>query len=243
MLSSLLTDEYRKQGFLFRINPLSKLLLSLFIFIYSLTINSAIFQLTLFMAILILLLTAGLYQPLIKIMPLSLLVGGSMLAISYYWGSGLENALIFALRILILFTVFIMFGATTDASTYLRALHTLKIPIHLSIGLLITFRFIPVLAAEMQKIALSFSLRKKNSRPSLKTMYRGFMVPFVFRLFTLSDDLALTLHVRGYGSTERPTMFKNEPFKKSDFLFIFSGCTLIVALHLIITGFYSAPGS
>jgi len=204
MLSSLITDEYKKQGFLFRINPLGKLFLSLFIFTYSLAVNSAIFQLTLFLVILNLLLVAGLYQPLLKILPLALLVGGSMFTISYYWGSGLENALIFALRLFILFTVFIMFGATTDTSTYLRSLHTLKIPAHLSIGLLITFRFIPVLAVEMQKIALSFSLRKKNSRPSLKTLYRGFMVPFVFRLFTLSDDLALTLHVRGYGSTDHP---------------------------------------
>ncbi len=234
MISSVLADENKNEGFLFRINPLSKLFLSFFIFVYALAVNSSIFQVALLLSIITLLLAAGLLRPLLRIMPLCLFVGSTMFILSFYMGGGVENALIFALRIFILFTVFIMFGGTTDTSTYLRSLHTLKIPVNLSIGLLIAFRFIPVLADEMQKIALSFSLRKKVARPSLKTLYRGYMVPFVFRLFTLSDELTLTLHVRGYGSVERPTMFKNEPFKKSDLLFALSGIALIVAIHITV---------
>lgn len=233
MLHFIINSGTGAQNFLCRINPLCKLLLSFTVFIYSLAVKSFYFQFSVVICVLALLLAAGLGRSVLRILPLCLTIGGTMFLVSFYWGSGLEEAAVFAMRIIILFSVFIMFGATTDTSTFLRSLHTLKIPPHLSMGLLIVFRFIPVLAEEMEKISLSFSLRKKRSRPSAGVWYRGIMVPFIFRLFTLADDLTLALHVRGYNSNPRPTMFKTVTFHKGDALFLALGLLLLPALYLL----------
>ncbi len=233
MLSSLLMDGHQAGGYLVQVHPLCKLLLSLLIFVYALAVNSFFALVVLFLAVLTVLITAGLARGVLKILPPCLLLGSVMFLLSYYLGSELENAAIFAIRIFILFHVFIMFGATTSTSAFLRSLHSLKLPPQLSMGLLIVFRFVPVLVSEMKTIALSFSLRKRGLRPTPGLVYRGIMVPFIYRLFTLADELTLALHVRGFGCAPRPTSYKPLVAGKKDLLFMTGGFFILGALHLV----------
>lgn len=222
----------QEEGFLHRLNPLSKLFLALFIFVYALAVNSPLFQIFLSAFILSFLMLCGLTAILVRILPPALLVGTIMFFLSYKLGSSISDSTVFAVRILIMFTVFVFFAATTDASTYLRSLQALKLPSSLCLALLIAFRFIPLLIEEMQKINLSFSLRKPEGRTAMRYYYRGIMVPFIFRLFTLADDLTLALYVRGYGCTDIPTIYRPVTWNIGDLFFLVAGIMFVLVLHL-----------
>ena len=222
----------QEEGFLHRLHPLSKLLLALFIFVYALAVNSPLFQTSLLAVILSFLIISRQLVILARALPPALIIGTIMFFISSSLGSTINDSSVFALRILIMFTVFIFFAATTDPSTYLRSLQALKLPSSLCLALLIAFRFIPLLIDEMQKINLSFSLRKSAGRTRTRNYYRGIMVPFIFRLFTLADDLTLALYVRGYGCIDKPTIFRPVSWKVRDLLFLTTGVIFVLTLHL-----------
>ncbi len=231
MLRSLLMTGSQATGFLSRIHPLSKLFLSLALFSYTLAVRSPYSLAAVYLTLLVFLGGSGLVRPALQMFLPSLLVGAGMFFVSFLLGGTLADASVFALRILIFFQAFIIFGATTSPASFLRSLHALKLPPPLCMGLLIVLRFIPVLAAEMKAIALSYSLRKKANRLSLPLFYRGIMVPFVYRLFTLADDLTLALHVRGFGNNPRPTSFRQVSLHGRDVLFLAAGLLALTALH------------
>jgi len=232
LFSFLLTEKRYAGGYLYKINPFCKLVFSLVILAYCLAIRSFLPLVTMLAFLLIMLLASKLVMAMLRIMLPATMIGASVFLISYLFKSSLEDAAIFAIRIFILFFSFLIFGATTEPSTFIRSLHSLKLPNQLILAMLIVFRFIPVLVEEMKMILLSFSLRKATARMSMGLFYRGIMVPFVFRLFTLADDLALALHVRGYGNRPRPTVFKPVAFSAKDGFFMAGSFIMVAGLHL-----------
>jgi len=193
-------NESKKEGFLEGINPLVKLLVSSVLFLLSLSTTRVIP-----LSVMLLLLTAflvlcGLGRSILRVLPPALFIGGGVLLVSYFMGARIELAVSSGLRILFLFITFLLFGATTRPITLMRSLNHLKIPPELGIGLLIVTRFLPVLYREMEKIIFSFNLRAGHRKKTLSLLYRGLIIPFIFRLFTLSDSITLALQMRAFES-------------------------------------------
>lgn len=223
--------QINKNSFLCHINPLSKLLVSLGIFIYCLTTNSLTPLLIFFPPFLIFLLVAGLGQSILKITPFAFLLGGSIILINLLLGGTLASGLVSAVRIFYFFLSFLLFGSTTDPATFIRALERLKVPPFLTLGMLISLRFIPVLQKEMEKISQSFFLRSQDKKKNWSLAYRGLMVPFVFRLFTVSDNMTLALQLRSFGSNSARSSYKTVKFAWQDCFFIFIFMFVMVGIR------------
>lgn len=193
-------SEPGKAGFLEEINPLVKLLVSTLLFILSLGTTRVVPLGILLLTLALFLTLCGLGRAILRVLPPGLFLGGGVMAVSYYSGCSLDLALSSGLRILFLFIAFLLFGATTRPITLVRALNQLKIPPALGLGLLVVARFLPVLSQEMEKIRLSFNLRAGHRKKSLSLLYRGIIIPFIFRLFTLSDHITLALQMRAFES-------------------------------------------
>ncbi|RJX28088.1 MAG: energy-coupling factor transporter transmembrane protein EcfT [Dethiobacter sp.] len=212
--------ETRPANFLQELNPLVKLLVSMLIFIYCLSSARLWPLLIMFLLLLVFLLASGLGRAVLKVLPFGLLIGTSVLAISLLLGSSREGALVSLLRIHYLFISFLLFSATTSPAAFMSALNQLKMPSSLSLGLVIVMRFLPVLSQEMEKIYQSFALRTGNKKKKLSLTYRGIMVPFIFRLFTLSDNLTLALQMRAFESRPALSSYGKVAVKPGDWLFL-----------------------
>ena len=62
-------------------------------------------------------------------------------------------------------------------------------------------------------------MRLNGQKRGFKVWYRGMVIPFVFRMFSLSDNLSLALHMKGFG-TATPTVYKPVGIKAADLIFL-----------------------
>ena len=219
--------QVQKDGFLEGIHPLIKLLVSTILFLFSLSTTRIIPLIILLFFLLTFLILCGLGKAVLRILPLALLIGGGVLAVTYLMGARPELAWRSALRIVFLLVTFLLFGATTRPITLMRSLNQLKIPPELGIGLLIVTRFLPILYREMEKIILSFKLRAGHRKKSWSLMYRGLIIPFIFRLFTLSDSITLALQMRAFESRPPLSSYKKVSVKFVDWVFLGSALAVV----------------
>lgn len=120
---------------------------------------------------------------------------------------------------------------TVSPASLTRCLNRLKCPRVITLGMLVTLRFIPVLAGEIKRIWEAMKVRGANVnwyRPSC--IYRAFFIPFVMRIIGISDTLSLSLETRGFTLDEsRSTVYKVINIKARDIAF--AAC--IIALCII----------
>ena len=103
----------------------------------------------------------------------------------------------------------------TPVSDLLRGLQSCRIPDGLLLGFLIVFRFIDVLFDELQSIRLAGSMLPRGSLRPGEKFYRCLMLPFVYRLFVLSDQLSLSVTSRDFGAAKR-SQYKENPIRALD---------------------------
>ncbi len=130
---------------------------------------------------------------------------------------------------------FLLFGLTTslvvavDPSELARALNRIHCPRRISLGFLITVRFIPVLKSEMERIMEAVRARgAKPARFNFGRSYRLVLLPLVVRLINISDTLALSLETRAFSTAGRPTSYRRTPFSPRDLAAV-SAAVLIIA--------------
>lgn len=113
--------------------------------------------------------------------------------------------------------------------TLVRCMNQLGLPRWLTIGMLINLRFGPVVFGEMRQVRMAMRLRGVNVsmlRPTI--VYRAFIVPFMVRLMSLSDTLALSLETRAFTMEGGiATQWKRVDFQRRDCLFALALCVLI----------------
>ncbi len=131
---------------------------------------------------------------------------------------------------------FYLFGVTTslvaamDPGDLSRALNRVRCPRRVSLGFLITVRFIPVLKAEMDRIREAVrvrGLRLSWKRPG--QAHRVLLLPLVVRLIHISDTLALSLETRAFSAPGRPTALHRPGFTWRDWVGLPAGLGLVAA--------------
>lgn len=105
----------------------------------------------------------------------------------------------------------------TPVSELLRGLQSCRVPDGLLLGFLIVFRFIDVLFEELQSIRLAGSMLPRGSLSAPKKLYRCLMLPFVYRLFVLSDQLSLSVTSRDFGAAKR-SQYRDNPIRARDLI-------------------------
>ena len=139
----------------------------------------------------------GLWRNLLLVMamfiPLSLI---SML-LSLPFGT-VEQAIQGAIRMFLLGLSAVPTSAIVHID-FTRSINKLGCPKWLSLGLLISLKFVGIIRNEMGQIRMAMRVRGMKYywyHPSV--IYRGFIMPLLMRLMSISDMLTLSLETRAY---------------------------------------------
>ncbi len=215
-----------------RIYPLFSLIISTLFFIVGLFFVKEPWFVFYMLAIVLVLIGFGFYKSLFKvsllIIPFSVLV--YLLALL---GTSHINALQNSYRALLLGLASVI-SLSIEPVDLVRNLNALKVPRLLSLGLLISLRFIGVIAEEMKRIRIAMQTRGVNNNYlNPKVLYRAFFIPLIMRVISISDILAVSLDTRGFKSDAKHSNFKEVTINfKSILFFIVSISILAFALYL-----------
>ncbi|HAQ29236.1 MAG TPA: hypothetical protein DCQ76_05895 [Ruminococcaceae bacterium] len=120
---------------------------------------------------------------------------------------------------------------STSPCDLTRCLAKMKCPRVITLGMLVTLRFIPVLASEIKQIWEAMKVRGANVswyRPS--TIYRAFIIPLVMRIIGISDTLSLSLETRAFTLDDsKSSVYKVIEVKTRDFVFLICVIALCVS--------------
>ncbi|MGN0814007.1 MAG: energy-coupling factor transporter transmembrane component T family protein [Candidatus Coproplasma sp.] len=176
----------------------------------------------------------GCYKQALKALPAFILFGGAFALIAYFSSGGsAEAALAMANRFGAVFLAVVP-GMSVQPVSMTRNLSQLHTPRGITLGMLVTMSFVPVLKAEIGRVHEAMKTRGAGSLVSPKIFYRAFLVPLVTRLADISDTLSLSIETRGFTlGKANYTVYKKEYINAVDVLFILgliSGAVLAVVL-------------
>ncbi|MCD2491558.1 energy-coupling factor transporter transmembrane protein EcfT [Lacrimispora sp. NSJ-141] len=121
-----------------------------------------------------------------------------------------------------------------------RSLTSFNCPRLLTLGMLITMSFIPVLSAEIRQVKNAMRTRGVTSVLSPVLFYRAFLIPLLVRLVNISDTLALSVETRGFTAGGAFTVYHPVSLKSRDvcfgvlFLVLFLGGIAAPALGVAV---------
>ena len=175
----------------------------------------------------------GCYRGCLRILIPFIIVGGIFFGIFYAVTQSWLSALSMVNRLggLCLCAAIGMSVSTVRMTRSLSQVHT---PRAITLGMLISMSFVPMLKGEIGRVREAMKTRGAGSVLNPKILYRAFLVPFVMRLVNISDTLALSVETRGFtlgGSLY--SIYKKEYPALSDVLFILgivAGAVLVVVL-------------
>lgn len=221
-----------ERGFLRRVHPLVKVACAAAVFVVSVALHSVPAALAYFGLVFLLLAASGMARLTVRILlvlsPLALLI----VAVNYLIAPNMDGSIIAGLRILFFGMSMALFAFTTSPAELVRALESVRFPRMLTLGVLIAMRFTPVFIEECGRISQSVRMRGGAFRRNLYFYYRALLVPLIYRIFTVSDTLALSLHARGFQPDGPRTAYRHVRFRALDaaflILFMAASCTAAV---------------
>lgn len=116
-----------------------------------------------------------------------------------------------------------------------RCLVQLKCPRVITLGMLVTIRFIPVLVGEIRQIWEAMKTRgARMAWYRFDCLYRAFFIPLTMRIINISDTLSLSLETRGFVLDDKEaTVYHPIAFHLRDGLFSLLVTCSIVGLVVI----------
>lgn len=112
-------------------------------------------------------------------------------------------------------------GLALSPITLVRNFSALKVPRTITLGMMITLTFFPLLGAEVRQVREAMKTRGAGSLFSPQIFYRAFLIPLVMRLVNISDTLALSVETRGFTeAAEGYTVYKTVDLRALDILFL-----------------------
>lgn len=125
-------------------------------------------------------------------------------------------------------------GMSISTVRMTRSLSQMRAPRALTLGMLISMSFVPMLRGEIKRVREAMKTRGAGSILNPKILYRAFLVPFVMRLVNISDTLALSVETRGFALGKvRYTIYKKESLAISDIVYVLgliAGAALVIVL-------------
>ena len=112
-------------------------------------------------------------------------------------------------------------GLALSPIMLVRNFSALKIPRMITLGMMITLTFFPLLSGEVQQVREAMKTRGAGSFFSPQIFYRAFLIPLVMRLVNISDTLALSVETRGFSDGAQDcTVYKTIKLRAVDILFL-----------------------
>ncbi len=217
-----------------KLYPLIAITASLFVIIFGLVAARNKNLCWYLLCVLVWLCVFGCFKGVLKMLPAFVVFGGAFAGIAYASAGGdLAAALSMLNRFGALF-LGVALSMSVAAVRMTRSLSQVHTPRAITLGMLISMSFVPMLKGEIKRVREAMKTRGAGSVFNPKILYRAFLVPLVMRLVNISDTLALSVETRGFtlgGSMY--SVYKKEYPALSDVLFllgIVAGAVTVVVL-------------
>lgn len=124
-------------------------------------------------------------------------------------------------------------GLALSPIVLVRNCATLRMPPMLTLGMMITLTFFPLLGREIKQIRDAMKTRGAGSILRPQIFYRAFLIPLIIRLVNVSDVLALSLETRGFtGELGQAALYKEVTLSVRDVVFLI-GCVAMLGWMVI----------
>lgn len=167
----------------------------------------------------------GLAKPTFKALAVFVPIGFIFALFSWLFTRNITSALQVGGRVLLIGVSAIPM-VTLPPIRLTRCLTQLGFPRVITLGMLISIRFIPIIGEEVRRVRQAMRTRGASA-----SFYRAFVVPVMVRLISISDTLALSLETRGF-TLENNTATVYEPvyFTVKDGLYSFTVVLLLIGM-------------
>ncbi len=221
--------QYKKN-----LNPIVALISTLIIMVFGLVMSTKTECSYFLIGTTLWLILFGCYKQLYKLLIVFILFGGFFAIIAYFtMGRNLSAAISMLNRF---GTVFLAIVPSTSiqAVAMTRNLSQIKVPRYITLGMLITMSFIPVLKVEIKRVREAMKTRGAGSLLNLKIFYRAFLIPLVTRIVDISDTLSLSVETRGFTSGKsKYTIYKKETINILDIMYLLGFVVSIVLMVVL----------
>jgi len=225
----------KKDTFLHKLDPRSKLIFAIFYTILALLFTQIIPLLIIFLSLFPLILIGKLFRQWKKsIRGLSFLILFIIILNTLFLSLSFAIAMIF--RILIMISSFSIFFLTVDPNDLALSLISMKLPYEFAFSFSLAFRFVPTIAIEAQNIldaqqSRGYEIHKKGLINQIKNLF-PLLIPLIICSIRRAFNVAEALESRAFGSTKDRSYYYKIKFSFKDW--IFSLYLLIVLLFFII---------
>lgn len=221
--------QYKKN-----LNPIVALISTLIIMVFGLVMSTKTECSYFLIGTTLWLVLFGCYKQLYKLLIVFILFGGFFAIIAYFtMGRNLSAAISMLNRF---GTVFLAIVPSTSiqAVAMTRNLSQIKVPRYITLGMLITMSFIPVLKVEIKRVLEAMKTRGAGSLLNPKIFYRAFLIPLVTRIVDISDTLSLSVETRGFTSGKsKYTIYKKETINILDIMYLLGFVVSIVLMVVL----------
>ncbi len=215
------------------IYPLVGLLGSVLIIVFGIVTAKSPNCLWFLLAMWVVLLAFGYWRACLAVVPVAVvfcaIFGGITYAIS-----GDPQATGAAVNRILAVCVAVILGLALPPIVLVRNFSTLKLPRMITLGMMITLTFFPLLGGEVRQVREAMKTRGAGSLLSPQILYRAFLIPLIMRLVNISDTLALSVETRGFDKDSMDySVYKTVKLRAADLLFlllVLAGAGLAVVL-------------
>lgn len=179
------------------IYPLIGLLSSLFIIVFGLITAKKADCIYFLCGMWLLFLVFGYWRACLAVIPVAVVMCAVFSGITYAISKDPQAAGAAANRILTI-CVAVIPGLALSPIYLVRSFSSLKMPRMLTLGMMITLNFFPLLGREVRQVREAMLTRGAGSYFSPQIFYRAFLIPLIMRLVNISDTLALSVETRGF---------------------------------------------
>lgn len=217
-----------------KLYPLVAVTASLFIIIFGLAAARNDNLCWYLLSVLVWLCLFGCLKGCLKMLPAFIVFGGAFAGIACASAGGDMSAAVSMLNRFGALFLGVALSMSVAAVRMTRSLSQIHTPRAITLGMLISMSFVPMLKGEIKRVREAMKTRGAGSVLNPKILYRAFLVPFVMRLVNIADTLALSVETRGFTLGDSLySIYKKEYPAITDMLFIFgiiAGAAAVVAL-------------
>ncbi|MCM1044245.1 MAG: energy-coupling factor transporter transmembrane protein EcfT [Candidatus Gastranaerophilales bacterium] len=156
-------------------------------------------------AVWFLLFVCGYWRSCIAVIPVAVAMCVLLAGITYLISGDIFQTLAAVNRILAV-CIAVIPGLGMNPVNLVRNFSALKMPRILTLGMMITLNFFPLLGLEVSRVREAMKTRSAGSLLQPQVFYRAFLLPLVVRLVNIADTLSLSVETRGF-STEKDAVY------------------------------------
>lgn len=201
------------------IYPLLGMILAVYVVVIALLGAKSDYGIFFLIGIWALFLLYGYWKACLAILPvaafLSLILAGLTWVISRDTGDTMA-----AVNRILALCVGVIPGLALPPALLVRNCSALKLPRMLTLGMMITLNFFPLLGDEVRKVREAMKTRGAGSLLSPGIFYRAFLIPLIVRVVNISDTLALSVETRGFAEGEAYSVYRTVNVRPRDVVFV-----------------------